>query len=392
MNNTGTGSFSFNTQAVVMPPVTDDGDGISTTWKTRLGLASGKRTLFIKPLYQATSTSTAVYWSDFKTKYHSGLEAYFNDHFLRMSTKPDGSPANVGLQIVVIGDDNNPYAPMRAKTGSVPTYDPAADATYADGKPPVNLITIIAKGASTCTGDSYEISVAARHGHTAYKSSAWTWDVKGYTNVINDSNYAPVAGRQGYHGSTLSKPLELSLHALACYVEEGVYTALDINQTACATNCFATTSPCCTGQRKSATDFADDNLKAAFNAFSFASSTNSQITGPLNTDGTINLNAAYSTTAYNSDQVLTHTLIHEIVHALLTDDPTKDHCTNPCCPMYANVANQRGWTITELGASSCSNTYRDGTQSTSSNQSCTHSTHHGSNNIATYGVVWNVSH
>jgi alpha-tubulin suppressor-like RCC1 family protein len=395
--NAGTGAFSFNTQVSGLPPATDDGDGISAAWKTRLGLPSGKRTLIIRPLYQESSSSTPAYWSDFKAKYHSTLETYFNRQFQNRATKSDGSPANVGLQIMVIGDPGNPYAPMRNVE-----YDPATD-NNPDGKPPVNIITIVAKGGTTCAGTSNEVYGAANAGHTGFKLvqggsgqyPLWSWARKGYT--YQHSLYDAGTGQRiRYNGDifslnpTLNKPLEVGLHALACYMEEGVYDSLTPNAASCtgaATNCAGATSPCCTTQKQNTNDFADDPSKVAFNAFSYGTQAESfKITGPSA------LSAAHSTTGYSSEEVLTHTLIHEIVHALLSANTDgRDHCTNPCCPSFKNDAVERGWTETDLGMSSCSITYKDGTRSEFTNQSCTHG-QNGSNDITKYGVVWNVSH
>jgi hypothetical protein len=202
----------------------------------------------------------------------------------------------------------------------------------------------------------------------------WAWARKGITDAAGDS----LSGR--YHG-----PVQAGLHALACYMEEGVYAQLVKDQSACAANCLS--QPCCLTQQKSTDDFVyDPSNKVAFNGFTFNYS-NGTITGPVNTD------AAFSTTGYSREDVLTHTLIHEIVHALLTANPdNRDHCENPCCPMYTNDARQRGWTETDLGATSCSITFKDGhTMEASNLPTCTHG-QNGSNDITKYGVVWNVSH
>jgi hypothetical protein len=376
----------------------DDGDGINNIWEGRLQTSPGKRTLFIKPLYQTTSTSTASYWSDFKKYFHQTIESYLNAIFEARARKPDGT-APVGLEIRVIGDDANPYEPMRAKTSNVPTYDPAKDYTYADGRPPVHIITITAKGSSTCTPLDYEVSGASNKGHTRLKSIqqpdpanpeayptvskryyAWTWDTKGYTyNLGTAYNWGdPLkAPRAGYHGATTSKPVEVGLHALACYMVEGVYDSLTAGKKACATNCAGAAATCCNTEKWSTSNRDHVFAPAAtveFNEYSLDSAATITAVGRF----------AVSGSEYNRDQVLVHTLIHEIVHALLKASTTLDECQNPCCPMSNFVARERGWTLTELGASSC------GAISKFSGRTCTHSS--GLNDITQKGVVWNVSH
>jgi hypothetical protein len=370
VGNPGTETFSFDTQVSVGPPATDDGDNISAAWKTRLGLPSGKRTLFIKPVRKVTSESTA-YWSEFKDTYHSTIQGYFNGLF--------ETRRNVGLQIVVIGDQGNPYEPMRNFD-----YDPATDNKYPGEKPPVSIITVEARGAEACPGSSYEVGgpTVQNSGHTKLRRlqgyteqySYWGWDGKGYTAAAGTS----MSGK--YHG-----PVQAGLHALACYMEEGAYAELGLNMTACATNCKSQ-SCCLTAENKSSDEYVQAPSKVAFNAFQF-DLTNATITGPAD------INAAYSMTGYSKEDVLIHTLVHEIVHALLTaDSANSDHCENPCCPMYSNVARQRGWTLKDLNASSCSTPYKVGPAIESTNQpQCSHGKD-GAKDITAYGVVWNDSH
>jgi hypothetical protein len=368
----------------------DDADGINDLWEDRLQTGKDKRTLFIKPLYKQTATSVPVYWADFKKSYHQSIEGYFNAIFLARAKKPDGTP--VGLEIRVIGDDANPYVPMRARTNNVPTYDPAKDSTYADGKPPVNIITIMAKGVPSSRVDSYDVTGASNRGHIQVKKTyqpdpahpdqwptvnktyfVWTWDTKGYTNNMGSAyNWSdPMAApRPGYHGATVTKPVEVGLHALACYMEEGAYTSLSASDgQACTTNCAATT--CCVG--KKSTDDYNTNVLADFNEYELDN------TGKITAVGRF----AISGSEYTRQQVLTHTLVHEIVHALLKAS-SLDECSNPCCPMSNFVARERGWTLTELGASSC------GGSSTFTGRTCTHAS--GLNDITQKGVVWNVPH
>lgn len=365
----------------------DDADGISDVWEERLQTSKDKRTLFIRPLYKQTATSTSVYWADFKNLYHQNVENYFNAIFLAKARKPNGTP--VGLEIRVIGDSGNPYKLMQDVN-----YDPARDTSYADGKPPVNIITIMAKGEPTSQASyagSYQVTGATNKGHirlkfirqpdprdpdhwpTVYQQFyVWTWDAKGFTNNLGSAYdwMDPLnAPRPGYHGATVAKPVEVGLHALACYMEEGAYTSLSATSPACTTNCYGQT--CCRG--KKSTDDYNADLRADFNEYALNS------TGQITGIGRF----AISGSEYTRQQVLTHTLVHEIVHALLKAS-SLDECTNPCCPMSNFVARERGWTLTELGASSC------GGSSTFTGRTCTHAS--GLNDITQKGVVWNVPH
>jgi alpha-tubulin suppressor-like RCC1 family protein len=460
--NRGSTELSFVTQSAVSPPpVNDVGDGISSTWKGTLGLDAGKRTLFIKPLYKADSSSTPVYWSDFKTKYHAAIEGYFNTEFEARARRDDGTA--VGLQIRIIGDDANPYAPMRALD-----YDPTKDSLYCplvngqhqcatNTSPPVTILTIEAH-------ENYDVSGTQNSGHTQLKSVTqpdpqlpfelgnatsggattlsdttkswtangwvnkyiiitsglgagqarlitantataltvspawaispdntsayyvgstisyytWSWQAKGYTTSTGSTPPATSTAppRTAYNG-----PAQAGLRALNYYMTEGAYTGLTNGSSACTINCWS--PACCLVTNVSTNDFIDSNNnptdKVAFNTFTMNSS-----------NGAITSAPKFSAIGYGSDAVLTHTLIHEIIHALLTAQDA-DHCENPCCPMHSGVSRERGWTITALGSSTCEIAYKDGTKSNFANRRCTHNDG-GLNDITHKGVVYNASH
>jgi hypothetical protein len=305
----------------------------------------------------------------------------------------------VGVEIVVIGDPANPYAPMRSLS-----YNPATDTSYADGKPPVNIITIQARGETQCIPNlgSFEV-MTGNYGHIKLKTTfiqpdpespywqncgpdatcstqgclcyaTWTWDTKGATTHLESSLYDPGSNRIGYHG-----PVYVGLHALACYFEEGAYDSLVAGSTAIATNCVpspvSTGTSLCTTTKLSTDDYNHNGL-VDFSEYSINGTTGA-IIGVGNTN--------ISGQEYDRVTALKHTLVHEIMHALLRASGAVDECANPCCPMGGHVARERGWTLTDPGASSCGNGKVTG-------KSCTHGTAGDANDITAPGVIWNVSH
>ena len=413
--------MSFSTQILTYSPTDDDdGDGVSTTWESRLGTDPAKRTLFVKPRYKLKPTTAEIYWADFKLQYRDPIQAYFDAHF-RAKT-------GVGLEIRVIGDPENPYChcgsggsavshgnpdnpttPFKASCMRNPKYDPALDTYYGStDKPPVNIITIQARGDTQCVPNrgSYEVLSTGKYGHISLKTTfiqpdpdspywancgpagtcstrgcicyaTWTWDTKGATTRVSDSQNpnrydGTTANRIGYHG-----PVYVGLHALACYFEEGVYESLAAGSPSCnsVTNCYPLrTSPCCTPSKWSTDDYNRNGL-VDFNEYTLDS------TGKITAAGATNVSGE----EYDRATVLKHTLVHEIIHALLRTNAAYDECSNPCCPMGGHVARERGWTLTAPGASSCANGSVTG-------MSCTHGAVGDVNDITRYGVIWNLAH
>lgn len=240
---------------------------------------------------------------------------------------------NAGIEVVVIGNPNNPYDPMRKfNFDAIGFKDPQTNIAI-----PCDILAIRYMGEETfCEYGSHN------NGHTYFFKSIpiWYWDTKGYTP--NETSTGTNFDLYNYY-SAFIYPFPLKN-----YFIEGAYTSIADGMQ------FISTSGCdynscydykhCSPMNLNDGDPSQpayleangdlDMMTVEFNPVTFDQS------------GTIQNVGTPSLTKYERKKVLTRTIIHEMGHALLTA-ANQDHCSNPECIMYSGVVD---WVIYDFGS------------------------------------------
>jgi hypothetical protein len=271
-----------------------------------------KRTLFVKPKkVKVNPDGTEIFPPQYE--YWSGFIALFPDS--RPGFANIQAFTNAGIEIMVVGDPNSTYAPMREFT-----YDPGNDSSH----PPCDIMEIIYKGPiSICVEGSHN------NGHTYFYTSGpnWSWDTKGYC--------PSTAGIHGY------KTPRIYPFPLDNYFKEGAYSSIKVGQGSSTTTCSdSTPCPAASPMNVNATNAENGppDGTVEFNPITFDPSGNIvSITPPL------------PTTGYDKNTVLRRTTVHEMGHALLAGMDS-DHCADPNCIMYTSVAD---WQMHDFGPGNC---------------------------------------
>jgi hypothetical protein len=247
------------------------------------------------------------------------------DEFIKLF--PDSRPgfanippfANADIEIVVVGDPNNPYLPMRDFC-----YDPANDAK----KPHCNILEIIYKMEKNLQGEGVVIEEGTstlNNGHTFFDQNfeVWSWDTKGYTpgSQIHHTYYIP----------------EIYPFPLDNYFTEGAYrdhiakdekpVTLKCTEPECGSAQTNRRSPMNLGGSGPNDGPPDDTVE--FNAISF------------DPDGKIT-SVGNKGKEYKRNEVLKRTIVHEMGHALIGFL----HCEDPQCIMNQRVEN---WEMLDFG-------------------------------------------
>jgi alpha-tubulin suppressor-like RCC1 family protein len=283
-----------------------------------------KRTLFIRPK-QEIGLGQYQYWT--------GFIALFPDSRPGFANIPPFTSA--GIEIMVVGDPNSPYAPMRQFN-----YDPATDLNH----PPCDILEFIYK-----RPDAYCTAGSQNFGHTFFSSNglAWSWDTKGYT--------PSTAGIHGY------KTPQIYPFPLDNYLNEGAYSSIAVGQLPGATLCTSATcssrSPMNVNTTDSVNGLPDGTVE--FNPIAFDSA------GKI-----ISIAEPLPSTGYDKNAILRRTIAHELIHALLAGLDS-DHCPDPNCLMYSSMAS---WELQSIGPGAC--VHRPG----------------GSKDIRAYGIIHNSVH
>lgn len=309
----------------------DDCDGIPDSIETGLLKTNPhKKTLFVRPKKEIDDESYK-YWEEFYTKLFPGS-----------SNGKVNIPAFVlaGIEVVVIGDMDNPYLPMKNFR-----YDPANDGK----KPPCDILEITLKRREGSEGWPVYCGTAddAHHGgHTYLMSndrnnrSFWSWSTIGYASSAEKSHK---------YFKTFIYP-----YALDNYFKEGVYEKIAVGQKPIVTDCRKYPDKC--------------NQLSPFNLNDNDPPPNPPYT--MKPDDTVEFNEIDFDSEgkiirigkrgkpYTKYQVLARTAVHEMGHALL-GAVWQDHCQNPCCIMCRKIIDrdQKGFgpgcRIAETSVSKC---------------------------------------
>jgi hypothetical protein len=283
-----------------------------------------KRTLFVRPK-QEIGLGQYQYWT--------GFIALFPDSRPGFADIPAFTRA--GIEIMVVGDPNSPYAPMKQFN-----YDPATDPNH----PPCDILEFIYK-----KPDAYCTAGSQNYGHTFFSSTglAWSWDTKGYT--------PSTAGIHGY------KTPQIFPFPLDNYLKQGSYSSIAVGQPPGAILCTSTTctsrSPMNVNATDTLTGLPDGTVE--FNPIAFDS------TGKI-----ISIAEPLPSTGYDKNTVIRRTIAHELIHALLAGLDS-DHCPDPNCLMYESMVS---WELQSIGPGAC--VHRPG----------------GSKDIRAYGIIHNSVH
>ena len=343
--NSMSDSFSFTTESFSGNPFpcTDDNDcdGISDDMEDNiLHTNKSMKTLFVKPSMKG-STPADVYWPEFAT------------------LLPLTPFVNAGIEIVVIGDSNNPYVPMKSYD-----YDPKGTNI------PCDILAIRYMGSTTfCDYREHN------EGHTYFEkdASTWYWDTKGYTpnDTYSGSNYDLYT----YYKALI---YPFPLHN---YFTEGAYPSMTVGETPVVLKC--TYNDCdmadhippplrLNPRNLNDSDYAIppiftkdtqgniiDYGTVEFNSLFFCKDTESHGAYQCSEEGEIwnIIGPNPRGKPYARQEVLRRTVVHEMGHALLDayggnlncTDPNclGDHCTNPNCIMYAGVED---WEMHDFGS------------------------------------------
>jgi hypothetical protein len=308
--NALTDTFSFRTGPPWDPGADDDGDDIPNGVEIDLLQTDpAKKTLFIRPKKFVNSQ-----WASWE-----GFIALFPDAREGFANIPAFS--NAGIEISVIGDPGNPYAPMRDFN-----YDPAADPHH----PPCDIVEIVHMPATAyCTFGHYNF------GHTFFftASATWYWDTKGYVpNNQTTDHY------QKYHYFTAYiYPLPIDT-----YFSEGAYMSIAENimpmeSDGCGFNqCYDTNhaSPLNLNATEPIAGLPDGTVE--FNQIVFDSSKEISFVGTYGQP-------------YDRETVLRRTIAHELGHTLLAASED-DHCSDSGCILYGSVGD---WEMRDFGPGDC---------------------------------------
>ena len=276
-----------------------------------LGTDPNVKTLFVRPKRQGALPWLFDYWA--------GFIALFPDARPGFADIP--AFTNAGIEIVVIGDGGNPYAPMRDFA-----YDPALDANH----PPCDILELVYKAPS-----SYCAYAEHNEGHTYFEptASTWYWDTKGY--VPNDQTTEHYQQHRYFTPGIYPFPLDN-------YFTEGAYPSIQVDQL--PVEAF----PCTRSQCYETNHSSPMNLDA---------------TDPVNglPDSTVEFNVitfdsgkqityvGASGNEYDRDTVLRRTVTHEMGHGLLAASE-EDHCSDSQCIMYGYVVD---WEMGDFGPGDC---------------------------------------
>ncbi|MFZ0449585.1 MAG: choice-of-anchor Q domain-containing protein, partial [Desulfatiglandaceae bacterium] len=297
-------SFSFTTESYSGPPFPntddDDSDGIPNDMEDNiLHTNKSMKTLFVKPSMKGP-TPADVYWPEFVT------------------LLPLTPFVNAGIEIVVIGDSNNLYAPMKSYD-----YDPEGQNI------PCDILAVRYMGSATvCTYGSNN------QGHTSFEKegSTWYWDTKGYTpnETFSGSNH----DLYKYYKSLI---YPFPLHN---YFTEGAYPGITVGETPVVLNC--TYNDCDMADhipptlRLSPMNLNDSNYTippiftkdtqgnitdygtVEFNSLFFCKDTESHGAYQCSEESEIwNIGSNPRGKGYTRKEVLRRTVVHEMGHALL---------------------------------------------------------------------------
>jgi len=314
-------SFGFVTEPFNGNPFDDDldtdNDGISDFIEEKIMFTNkNMKTLFVKPGMKG-ETPQDLYWPGF------------------LDLLPLKPFKNAGIEVVVIGNPNNPYDPMRNfNFDAIGFKDPQTNIAI-----PCDIMAIRYMGKETfCEYGSHN------QGHTYFFNSillpTWYWDTKGYTP--NETSPGTNFDLYNYYSAFIYPfPLEN-------YFIEGAYTSITAGMQFISTFGYGYNS-CydykhCSPMNLNDGDYFQpayleangvlDMMTVEFNPVTFDQS------------GTIKNVGTPSFTKYYRKQVLTRTIIHEMGHALLTA-ANQDHCSNPKCIMYSGVVD---WDLYDFGS------------------------------------------
>lgn len=295
-----------------------DCDGISDRIEKDLFKTDDKKkTLFVRPLKEkedcenreADMSPCVEYWKEFSTELfpgningHANIKAF----------------ADAGIEVVVIGDPNNPYLPMTDFL-----YDPAKD----DKNPPCDILEVTVKRKRGLEGWPVYCLTSddARHkGHTYFMAdcpmdgfrskSFWSRSIIGYTTSAEKSH-------KYYKAFIYSYPLDR-------YFNEGAYQKIEKGERPIETDCTKHPGKC---NGLSPFNLNDDDPfpnppytmrpdeTVEFNEIKFDSK------------GTI-LWIGKRGKSYTRQQVISRIVVHEMGHSLL-GAVEEDHCRNPSCIM-----------------------------------------------------------
>lgn len=324
-------SFGFVTEPFNGNPFDDDldtdNDGISDYIEDEI-LSTNKdlKTLFVKPSMKGNSVKDE-YWEEFA------------------ELLPLAPFVEAEIEIVVIGDPNNPYEPM-----AIYNFDPT---DFKDPETniaiPCDILEIRYMGENTYCAEHGSQS----KGHTYFKKTekTWYWDTKGYTpcDTFSDSNFDKY---QYYKAKIYPFPLNN-------YLTEGAYPSIARGMKAIEVlGCV--NGLCYEYQHCSPLNLNDDDISLPANQEGNGDIHNMTVEfNPINFDefGEIQNVGPPSPVKYKRKQILARTLVHEMGHALLTaqggplscdtPDCLGDHCANPECIMYGGVLD---WEINNFGS------------------------------------------
>ena len=335
-----------------------DHDGIpDTIEKEILHTNVEKKTLFVRPK-KKIGPDTFEYWDDFISLFPGSLQG-------RANIKPF---TDAGIEVVVIGDPNNPYKRMRKFD-----YNPADD----PNEPFCTIMEVMLERYSDANGDpvtfpdAYKGHTYLLHGYRGFYPygkvvHVWSWSRPAYTNSNPTEDEYNLPRFYPY-------PLDR-------YIDEGAYANIDVVQTL-ATDSPATTD--CSDSPEKCNKASPMNLPDINPIPPFTRSQDETVEFNAITfdeDGKIEKIDEDQRGIQNSrDKVLAKLVVHEMGHGLLSA-VEEEHCENPCCIMYKRM---RDWEQLLFGpfcaagrADNCS-------------QVCQHSPG-GSQDIRHHGVVYNI--
>ncbi|MFH1102949.1 MAG: fibronectin type III domain-containing protein, partial [Pseudomonadota bacterium] len=207
--------MTFTTQKLIPAekrcPADDDCDGIPNEMENQIKTSPTFKTLFVRPKKEI-GQGQYRFWEEFN-----------RNIFPTKAGGPKGRamiPAFdlAGVEVVVIGDPDNPYEPMRHFN-----YDPEKDVN----KPPCHIMEIIYHETYRRDGSPVvcEYGDSIREGHTWLNfywigekfGYFWTWCTLGFTATKQTAYYIPEI-----------YPLPINL-----YFEEGAYKCIEVGRKPC---------------------------------------------------------------------------------------------------------------------------------------------------------------